>query len=171
MHQILTNKISIKQSLAAVTLAGLLTVGVAGTAFAAPSDPGAASSDTPAGQTQAQTQTQTQTQTQDRAAHRGVRREAIKAAAQAAASTIGVDVAELRAAVKGGQTVGAFAESKGVSADSVVTAVVEVLNGRIDQAVTDGKVDEARAAKVKERVPEFAQRLVNTVPKRFQTSG
>ena len=173
MHQILTNKISIKQSLAAVTLAGLLTVGVAGTAFAAPSDPGAASSETPAGQTQAQTQTQTQTQTQaqDRAAHRGVRREAIKAAAQAAASTIGVDVAELRAAVKGGQTVGAFAESKGVSADSVVTAVVEVLNGRIDQAVTDGKVDEARAAKVKERVPEFAQRLVNTVPKRFQTSG
>ena len=167
MHQILTNKISIKQSLAAVTLAGLLTVGVAGTAFAAPSDPGAASSDTPAGQTQ----TQNQTQTQDRAAHRGVRREAIKAAAQAAASTIGVDVAELRAAVKGGQTVGAFAESKGVSADSVVTAVVEVLNGRIDQAVTDGKVDEARAAKVKERVPEFAQRLVNTVPKRFQTSG
>jgi len=167
MHQILTNKISIKQSLAAVTLAGLLTVGVAGTAFAAPSDPGAASSETPAGQTQ----TQTQTQTQDRAAHRGVRREAIKAAAQAAASTIGVDVAELRAAVKGGQTVGAFAESKGVSADSVVTAVVEVLNGRIDQAVTDGKVDEARAAKVKERVPEFAQRLVNTVPKRFQTSG
>jgi hypothetical protein len=167
MHQILTNKISIKQSLAAVTLAGLLTVGVAGTAFAAPSDPGAASSETPAGQTQAQTQTQTQ----DRAAHRGVRREAIKAAAQAAASTIGVDVAELRAAVKGGQTVGAFAESKGVSADSVVTAVVEVLNGRIDQAVTDGKVDEARAAKVKERVPEFAQRLVNTVPKRFQTSG
>jgi len=163
MHQILTNKISIKQSLAAVTLAGLLTVGVAGTAFAAPSDPGAASSETPAGQTQ--------TQTQDRAAHRGVRREAIKAAAQAAASTIGVDVAELRAAVKGGQTVGAFAESKGVSADSVVTAVVEVLNGRIDQAVTDGKVDEARAAKVKERVPEFAQRLVNTVPKRFQTSG
>ena len=163
MHQILTNKISIKQSLAAVTLAGLLTVGVAGTAFAAPSDPGAASSDTPAGQTQAQTQ--------DGAAHRGVRREAIKAAAQAAASTIGVDVAELRAAVKGGQTVGAFAESKGVSADSVVTAVVEVLNGRIDQAVTDGKVDEARAAKVKERVPEFAQRLVNTVPKRFQTSG
>ena len=165
MHQILTNKISIKQSLAAVTLAGLLTVGVAGTAFAAPSDPGAASSETPAGQTQIQTQTQ------DRAAHRGVRREAIKAAAQAAASTIGVDVAELRAAVKGGQTVGAFAESKGVSADSVVTAVVEVLNGRIDQAVTDGKVDEARAAKVKERVPEFAQRLVNTVPKRFQTSG
>ena len=163
MHQILTNKISIKQSLAAVTLAGLLTVGVAGTAFAAPSDPGAASSETPAGQTQAQAQ--------DRAAHRGVRREAIKAAAQAAASTIGVDVAELRAAVKGGQTVGAFAESKGVSADSVVTAVVEVLNGRIDQAVTDGKVDEARAAKVKERVPEFAQRLVNTVPKRFQTSG
>ena len=167
MHQILTNKISIKQSLAAVTLAGLLTVGVAGTAFAAPSDPGAASSDTPAGQTQ----TQNQTQTQDRAAHRGVRREAIKAAAQAAASTIGVDVAELRAAVKGGQTVGAFAESKGVSADSVVAAVVEALNGRIDQAVTDGKVDEARAAKVKERVPAFAQRLVNTVPKRFQTGG
>lgn len=154
-----------KKFLATVTAAGLLTLGAAGTAFAAENDPGTASSDTPAAHEQRQTQTQNQ------GAHRGARWEAIKVAAEAAASTIGVEVTELKDAVKGGQTVGAFAESKGVSTQSVVDAVVKALDDRIDQAVADGKVDEARAAKVKERVPEFAQRLVNTVPKRFQTSG
>ena len=163
VHEIPIKQIPGKKFLATVVAAGLLTLGAAGTAFAAENGPGAASSDTPAAQEQ--------TQSQNRGAHRGVRRAAIKVAAQAAAATIGVEVAELRDAVRSGQTVGAFAESKGVSADSVVTAVVEALDARIDKAVTDGKVDEARAAKVKERVPEFAQRLVNTVPKRFQTSG
>jgi hypothetical protein len=157
------NQIPMKKFLATVTAAGLLTLGAAGTAFAAENDPGTASSDQPAGQEQ--------NQTQNKGTHRGARREAIKVAAAAAASTIGVEVTELKDAVKGGRTVGALAESKGISADSVVEAVVQALNDRIAQAVTDGKVDEARAAKVKERVPAFAQRFVNTVPRRFQTSG
>ena len=165
MNRIQMNQIPGKRFLATITAAGLLTVGAAGAAVAAENSPGTPSSDTPAAQEQ------TQSPSQNRATHRGVRRGAIRVAAQAAAATIGVEVAELRDAVRSGQTVGAFAEAKGVSADSVVTAVVAALDARIDQAVTDGKVDEARAAKVKERVPEFARRLVNTVPKRFQTSG
>jgi len=165
MNQMPINQVPGKKFFATVVAAGVLTLGAAGTAFAAENGPGAPSSDTPAAQEQ------NQSSSQNRGAHRGVRRAAIRVAAQAAAATIGVEVAELRDAVTGGQTVGAFAESKGVSADSVVTAVAEALDARIDQAVTDGKVDEARAAKVKERVPQFAQRLVNTVPKRFQTSG
>jgi hypothetical protein len=165
MNRIQMNQIPGKKLLAIITAAGLLTVGAAGAAFAAENGPGTPSRDTPAAQEQ------TQFPSQSGGAHRGVRRAAIKVAAQAAAATIGVEVAELRDAVRSGQTVGGLAESKGVSADSVVSAVAEALDARIDQAVTDGKVDEARAAKVKERVPEFARRLVNTVPKRFQTSG
>ena len=165
MHQTPISQIPGKKFLATITAAGLLTLGAAGAAFAAENGPGTTSNGTPAAQEQ------TQSPSENRGAHRGLRRAAIKVAAQAAAATIGVEVAELRDAVRSGQTVGAFAESKDVSADSVVTAVVEALDARIDQAVTDGKVDEARAAKVKERVPEFAQRLVNTVPKRFQASG
>ena len=153
------NTTTMKKALATVTAAGVLSLGAVGTASAASNDPG--TGDQPAAQSQPQ----------DRAARQGVRRGAIKVAAEAAAATIGVDVAALKEAVKGGQTVGAFAESKGVSADSVVVAVTEALNGRIDRAVADGEVDAARAAKVKERVPQFAQRLVNTVPKRFQNAG
>jgi hypothetical protein len=153
------NTTTMKQALATVTAAGVLSLGAVGTASAASNDPGTGG------------QPAAQGQTQDRAARQGVRRGAIKVAAEAAAAKIGVEVAALKEAVKGGQSVGAFAESKGVSADSVVEAVVQALNGRIDQAVADGKVDEARAAKAKERVPEFAQRLVSTVPKRAQSAG
>jgi hypothetical protein len=144
-----------KKFLATITAAGLLTLGAAGTAFAAPTDPGAGSADKPAA-------------TQEQGQHRGLRRAAIKTAAEAAAATIGVQVSDLKAALQSGQTVAALAESKGVSAQSVVDAVVKAIDDRIDQAVTDGKVTADRAAKAKAKVPALADRLVNTVPKRFQ---
>jgi hypothetical protein len=159
------NPIPMKKFLATITAAGLLTLGAAGTAFAAGNDPGTASGPQPAAQDQ------TQSPSQNWGAHRGVRRGAIKVAAEAAASTIHVDIAQLKDAVKGGQTVGAFAESKTVSADAVVEAIVKALDDRIDRAVVDGKVDEPRAAKLKGHVLRFAQRFVNTVPKRFRTGG
>jgi hypothetical protein len=155
------NTTHVKRALATVTAAGLLTLGAAGTAVAAEDGPDAGSTDpAPAAQEQGSGH-----------ARNAVRRAAIKTAAEAAAATIGVEVSDLKAAVQGGQTVGAFAESKGVSAQSVVDAVAQALNDRIDQAVADGKVSAERAAKAKERVPELADRLVNTVPKRFQAAA
>jgi uncharacterized protein YidB (DUF937 family) len=153
---------SAKKMLATVTATGLLTFGAAGTAFAAGNTPDGGSTDkAPAAQDQGSA----------RATRRAVRRAAIKTAAEAAATTIGVEVSDLKAAVQGGQTVGAFAESKGVSAQSVVDAVAKALDDRVDQAVTDGKVTAERAAKAKERIPELSDRLVNNVPKRFQTGA
>jgi hypothetical protein len=149
-----------KKLLATITAVGVLTLGAAGTAFAADNGGGGAS-DQPAASTQ----------TQNPQAQRGARRVAFKVAVEAATTTIGVDAAELKAAVKGGQTVGAFAESKGVSAGSVVDAIVKALDDRIDQAVADGKLPAERAAKVKERVPQLADRFVNTLPKRVQAAG
>ena len=147
-----------KKALGTIMAAGLLTLGATGTAYATGTDPAAGSGDKPV-----------TVHDHARGRHPGVRREAIRVAADAAASTIGVDVSEIKAAVKGGQTVGEFAESKGVSAQSVVDAIVSALNDRIDQAVADGKIPAERAAKVEERVPGFADRLVHSVPERFRT--
>lgn len=147
-----------KKLLATITAVGVLTLGAAGTAVAAENGGGGAS-DQPAASTQTPQ------------AQRGGRHVAFKVAVEAATTTIGVDAAELKAAVKGGQTVGAFAESKGVSAGSVVDAIVKALDDRIDQAVTDGKLPAERAAKLKERVPQLADRFVNTLPKRVQAAG
>ncbi len=152
---------SAKKMLATVTAAGLLSLGATGVGFAAENGPDSGSNDKPPA---------AQEQGSAHGTRRGVRRAAIKTAAEAAAATIGVEVSDLKTAVTGGQTVGAFAASKDVSAESVVAAVAKALNDRVDQAVTDGKVTAERATKAKERIPELADRFVNTVPKRFQTA-
>lgn len=147
-----------KKLLATITAVGVLTLGATGTALAT-EDGGGGASD------QAAASPRTQQ------AHRAGRHVAFTVAVKAATTTIGVDAAELKAAVKGGQTVGAFAESKGVSAGSVMDAIVEALDDRIDQAVSDGKLPAERATELKERVPRLADRFVNTLPKRVQAAG
>ena len=144
-----------KRLVAAVTAAGLLTVGAAGTAGALEGD------GTTSGSGGATTDQY----------RRHPRRAVLRIAAGAAAETIGVTVDELRAAVRGGQSVAAFAESKGVDPDAVEQAVAGALNDAVDQAVADGRVADERAARIRERIPGAAERIVNTVPKRFQDGG
>ena len=78
-----------------------------------------------------------------------------------AADTIGIPVAELREAVEGGQSIAEVAEAHGVSAQSVVDAVVTDLSAKLDQAVADGRITQERADTVKERLPERITNLVN----------
>jgi hypothetical protein len=147
-----------KKLIATLALAGVLTVGAAGTAFAAGDGSGSGTNDG-----------QTSTSQPAAKGHRGLRRQAIKISATAAAAAIGVDVSELKTAVQGGQTVAQFAQSKNVETKTVVDAIEKALNDRLDQAVADGKVTAERAAKAKGRIPQLADRLVNSVPKRFQS--
>ena len=90
-----------------------------------------------------------------------VRREALKVAAQAAADAIGVTMDELKAAVKGGQSVAELAQSKGVSVDDVKSAISKALSDRIDKAVSDGKITADQATKVKGNLDARIDRLVN----------
>lgn len=90
---------------------------------------------------------------------------AIQAAAKVAAETIGVDVSELRDAVRTGKTIAEIATEHGVDPATVVAAVVAAGRTRIDEAVTDGRLDEERATKLEERLPEIADRLVNSSPR------
>jgi hypothetical protein len=78
-----------------------------------------------------------------------------------AADTIGIPAKELRQDVKGGQSISEVAEAHGVSTQTVVDAVVNDLSGRLDKAVSDGKITQERADKIKDRLPERITNLVN----------
>jgi uncharacterized protein (DUF433 family) len=85
----------------------------------------------------------------------------LAAALKVAADTIGISPDELRQAVRDGQTVAEVAQSKGVDPAAVVDAIVAAGNTKIDEAVASGKLEDAKAAKLKEKLPQLADRLVN----------
>ena len=91
----------------------------------------------------------------------GLRRQAIQAALEVAAQTIGVETDSLRDAYRDGRSIAEVATDHGVEPSAVVDAIVAAAGERIDQAVADGKLDAERAAKLRERVPQLAERLVN----------
>ncbi len=95
------------------------------------------------------------------AAARGHHPRALAEALKVAADTIGVSTDELREAVQGGQTVAQVAQSKGVDPQRVIDAIVAAATQKIDQALADGKIDEPRAAELKRKLPQIADRLVN----------
>ena len=128
-----------KKLIAVVTTAGLLTLGAAGTAFAA-------SNGTSTTRAAATTATAKAKPGQGRHLRRAARRLAVKTAAD----TIGIAPRDLIRAVRSGQTVAQVAEAHGVTASTVINAVVKALDDKIDRAVTNGTLGAARAAKLKE---------------------
>jgi uncharacterized protein YidB (DUF937 family) len=93
---------------------------------------------------------------------RQIRRHKIVAGAiDVAAKTIGVTPAALKQAIVGGQSVSQVATAHGVDPKTVVTALVTAGNKRIDAAVASHKLDATRAATLKARLPQLAQRFVD----------
>lgn len=127
-----------KKLIAAVTTAGLLVVGTAGLAQAA---------ETPA----ANTETRTGTGKARRAA----------GALKVAAATIGIERKALVAALRDGQSIAEVAEANDVAPQAVIDAIVAAMNTKIDAALDAGKIDEDRAATMKERGPARVTKLVN----------
>ena len=82
-------------------------------------------------------------------------------ALQVAADTIGIDPADLREAVAGGQSVAEVAEANGVTSQAVVDALVAAGNTAVDEAVANGRIDEDRAAEIRDNLPEHAQNFVD----------
>ncbi len=78
-----------------------------------------------------------------------------------AADTIGVSPTDLAKAVRDGQSVAQVATAHQVDPQKVVDALVNAADKRIAEAVTNGKLDASRAAKLKARVPQMADRFVN----------
>jgi ribosomal protein S20 len=144
-----------KKLIATVAVAGLLVVGGAGAAFAA--DDGGSTGSAPA-------TTQPATGAR-RAAHPALRRALRRGVLKVSAATIQIDVQELRADLRNGQSIAQVAQSKGVDPKTVVDAIVKAADAKIDALVQKGRISSERAAKVKARVPDLAERAVNRVPK------
>jgi hypothetical protein len=79
------------------------------------------------------------------------------------ADAIGIDEADLRAALEDGQTPAEVAEANGVSRDDLVAALVDDINAHIDQAVEDGHLTEAEADERRADVEDHANDIVDGV--------
>jgi hypothetical protein len=134
----------IKKLVATVALVGAITTGTAASAFAADSST---------------TTTDPSAQTAKR--HPGLRREIRRGGAKVVADTLGVSVQDLRTALKGGQSISEYATSLGKDPQTVVDALVNAANTKIDQLVAEGKLPQGRADTIKGKVPARVDKIVN----------
>lgn len=88
-------------------------------------------------------------------------RRVIRASVDVAAKTIGVSPADLRSAIVSGKSVAEVATAHDVEPAAVVSALVTAGTARIDKAVDAGHLEPARAAKLKDKLPELAQKFVD----------
>jgi ribosomal protein S20 len=140
-----------KSLIATLALGTSLAIGAVGVTAALPNIAGA--------QTTPTTQSAPST-TQNKTGHpglRALRRHEFKVAAD----TIGVKPAELRTDLKNGQSIADVAAAKNVPVDNVITAVVNDASARIDKAVTNGKLDQAKADTMKSKLTDRVTKLVN----------
>lgn len=131
-----------KKLLASTVVAGLVLAGGAGVAWAG------ASSDPPPS-------------TDTAGARGGHGAGVLRNAFQAAATAVGVSPDDLKSALRSGKTIADVAREHGVDPTTVVNAVVASATQSIDQAAANGTIDANRAAQLKERLPQLADRLVN----------
>ena len=137
---------TLKKLVATAAVAGALTVGTAGAAFAADGATDGSNGGAVAGQT---------------ARHPGIRHRVGKAAFKIVLDQLGVSKEELRAALQGGQTISQYATSLGKDPAALSDALTQAANERIDQAVTDGKITAERAATIKSKVPARVDKFLN----------
>ena len=137
---------TMKKMVASVAVAGAMTagtVGLASSAFAADD----AGSGKPAAAA---------------ANHPRLRRVALHRAAKITADTLGVSVADLRAALKGGQSVNEYAQQTlGKDPQTVKDALVNAADAALDKAATNGRIDQARADELKGKVPARVDKLMD----------
>jgi hypothetical protein len=78
-----------------------------------------------------------------------------------AAKVIGVEPKDLRAALKGGQSIADVATAHNVAPQAVIDKLIADSNARIDKAVTDGKVTQEKADKAKAALATRIPKVVN----------
>jgi len=89
------------------------------------------------------------------------RKEIRKQGIETAASTIGISTDELKQDLKNGQSIAEIATAHNVDPQTVATALVTKVDTAIDQAVTAGKVTQARGDALKAKVPTAIDRVIN----------
>ncbi|MEZ5407654.1 MAG: hypothetical protein R2761_06490 [Acidimicrobiales bacterium] len=80
---------------------------------------------------------------------------------QALADSLGIDLDQLRTDVMAGQTIAEAAAAQGVSADELTNALETEATERIDQALANGRIDQAKADDLKAGLEARIDDLVN----------
>ncbi len=88
-------------------------------------------------------------------------RRVIQQGVRIAADMIGIDENGLMNQVRNGKSISEIAEQHGVDPSDIADALVAAGNAAIDEAVANGDLGEEQAAKLKEKLPELADRFVN----------
>ena len=84
---------------------------------------------------------------------------------EAAAKALNLSEDELKTKLKDGdQTIAEVAKAQDVEVQTVIDAMVADATAHIDQAVKDGKIDEAKAAEIKSNLKERITKLVKEGP-------
>ena len=140
---------TLKKLTATVAVAGAVTVGtlgMAGSAFAADSSSGSGNGGAATSQT---------------TRHPGLRAAVRRGAVKIVLDQLGVTRVQLRDALKGGQTISQYATSLGKDPQAVADALTKAADARIDQAVTNGKLDQTKADAIKSKVPDRVNHFLN----------
>jgi hypothetical protein len=93
--------------------------------------------------------------------HPVLRAYVIDEAFDVAAKTIGVSADDLRAAVRGGQSIADVASQHGVERQTVIDALVNAGSARLDAAVAAGHLKQETADMIKSHLPDAAARFVD----------
>jgi polyhydroxyalkanoate synthesis regulator phasin len=86
---------------------------------------------------------------------------AFEAGLDSVASALGMTEADLRTALQSGKSIADIAKDKGVDVDTLVGKLVDAATKKIDQAVTDGKLTQDQATKLKSALKERITALVD----------
>jgi len=96
-----------------------------------------------------------------RRGRRGAPGQILKGMVDVAANTIGVQPSDLANEVKSGKSVADVATAHNVDPQTVVQAIVDAGNKKVDEAVTNGKLTSAQGDKIKSHLSDAATKFVN----------
>ena len=142
-----TTRKVIASGLAGLALVGALAVGGSAVAGAATTATSAVTQDaTPHGV---------------RAWLKGHRKEMRAEGAKTISTTIGISIDELKQDLENGQSIAEIATAHNVDPQTVATALVNQVDARIDKAVADGQLTQARADTLKGKAPTVVNKVIN----------
>ena len=96
-------------------------------------------------------------------------RRLLRGAGGVVTKTIGIDRPTLRQDLRSGQTIAQIATAHGIDPQTVIDALVQAANKRVDAAVAKGWITAARAARIEQRLPDRITKLVdNWHPRRVR---
>jgi lambda repressor-like predicted transcriptional regulator len=83
---------------------------------------------------------------------------------KASAGYLGLSPRELRARLRTGTSLAQIATAQGKSVDGLRAALVVVFRAKVDRAAAAGRIDSARAERLRARAPALVERLVQRMP-------